>query len=283
MTEATDSVRVIVVANEKGGSGKSTVAVNIAIALLRAGNSVATIDLDSRQRSLTNYLDNRQAWAREIDRDLIKPTHICFDCDGEFQSGDEVAGRDAFARAFEGLAADHRYVVIDTPGHAHYLGQMAHSLAETLVTPLNDSFVDLDVLGSVDPNTFAITRTGHYAEVVADGRRTRIAGDLDWIVLRNRLSTTKNRNKQLVGAALNELSEKLGFRVVDGLAERTIFREFYPRGLTVMDELDKDTLGVRPTISHLTAALEMQSLLRSVLRLPARPSMSEMDQQAAAA
>jgi chromosome partitioning protein len=266
--ENSPSARVVVVANEKGGSGKSTVAINLAIALLRAGNSVATIDVDSRQRSLTHYVDNRIIWSRETGRELSVPTHICFDEEGEFQSGDEVAGRESFAGTFENLAASHRYVIIDMPGHAHYLTALIHSLADTLITPLNDSFVDLDVLGSVDPKTYEVSSTGHYADIVANGRATRIGGELDWIVLRNRLSTTRNRNKQLVGAALTELSRKLGFRMTDGLAERTIFREFYPRGLTAMDELDRETLGVRPTISHLTAALEMQSLLRAVLRLP---------------
>lgn len=269
MTDQTSpSARIIVVANEKGGSGKSTVAVNLAIGLLRAGNSVATIDLDTRQRSLTHFIDNRLMWARETSLDLPTPTHLCFDEEGEFQTGNEVAGREAFGTAVEAFASDHRYVIIDTPGHMHYLGAMAHSLADTLVTPLNDSFVDLDVLGSVDPKTFAVTAPGPYVDVVEAGRRTRITGELDWIVLRNRLSTTKNRNKELVGTALANLADVHGFRIVDGLAERTIFREFYPRGLTAMDELTKATLGVRPTLSHLTAALEMQSLLRAVMRLP---------------
>jgi chromosome partitioning protein len=263
------SVRVIVVANEKGGSGKSTVAINLAVGLIKAGHTVATIDLDSRQRSLTHYVDNRLVWARENGLDLPTPTHLCFDEDGQFQASEEVEGREAFAAAVENLASGHRYIVIDTPGHMHFLTRMAHSLAETLVTPLNDSFVDLEVLGSVDPHTYAVAATGPYADIVEEGRRTRIAGVLDWIVLRNRLSPIKTRNKQMVGAALSELSQKLGFRTVEGLAERLIFREFYPRGLTAVDELERGVLGVRPTLSHLTAALEMQSLLRAVLRMPA--------------
>jgi chromosome partitioning protein len=263
------SVRVIVVANEKGGSGKSTIAINLAIGLIKAGHAVATIDLDTRQRSLTHYIDNRLVWARENRLDLPTPTHLCFDEDGQFLTSEEVAGREAFAEAVENLASGHRYIIIDTPGHMHFLTRMAHSLAETLVTPLNDSFVDLEGLGGVDPNTYAVTTTGVYADIVEEGRRTRIAGALDWIVLRNRLSPIKTRNKQMVGAALSELSQKLGFRTVEGLAERLIFREFYPRGLTAVDELERGVLGVRPTLSHLTAALEMQSLLRAVLRMPA--------------
>src|SRR6266567_1006192 len=58
------SPHVIVVGNEKGGSGKTTVAMHIAIALMKAGQRVATIDLDSRQKSLTHYIANRGAWAK---------------------------------------------------------------------------------------------------------------------------------------------------------------------------------------------------------------------------
>ena len=49
---STQATRVIVVANEKGGSGKSTIAMHVAIALMKRGHRVATIDLDLRQRSL---------------------------------------------------------------------------------------------------------------------------------------------------------------------------------------------------------------------------------------
>ena len=62
------SAHVIVLGNEKGGSGKSTTALHIAVALLKAGQRVATIDLDSRQQSFTRYIANRQAWARRTGR-----------------------------------------------------------------------------------------------------------------------------------------------------------------------------------------------------------------------
>jgi len=261
-------VRVIVVANEKGGSGKSTVAVHIAIALLRSGQSVATIDLDTRQRSCTRYIDNRMTWARQRGKDLPAPTHVCFDEDGEFtRSEDERAVRIAFLRTLESLASDHDTIVIDTPCQNHHLTRLAHTVADTLITPLNDSFVDLDVLGSVDPETFAVTGISHYARVVEDARRERqIVGkaDIDWIVLRNRLSSTPTRNKRFVGDALRDLSQRLGFRCIEGLAERVIFREFYPRGLTAADELNVDTLGSRPTMSHVTAQLEVQVLVAAL-------------------
>jgi len=265
-------VRVIVVGNEKGGSGKSAIAIHIAIALIKAGQSVATIDLDSRQRSFTHYIDNRLAWSRQRGKELPTPDHVCFDEEAEFSTpGDEAAGRAAFTSTLEDLAATHSYIVIDTPGHNHYLARLTHSMADTLITPLNDSFVDLDVLGSVDPESFGITGISHYARIVEDARRDRQAlgkADIDWIVLRNRLSMLTSRNKRFVGDALLDLSQKLGFRCIEGLAERVTYREFYPRGLTAIDDLDEITLGTRPTMSHITAQLEVQNLLAAMLGAP---------------
>jgi chromosome partitioning protein len=273
--------RVIVVANEKGGSGKSTVAIHLAIALLRAGQSVATIDLDQRQRSFTHYIDNRLAWARQRGKELPAPSHVCFDEEAEFSTADDEAeGRAAFLSAVQNLAASHAYIVIDTPGHDHYLTRLAHAMADTLITPLNDSFVDLDVLASVDPENFAVAGISHYARIVEEARRERQAAgkaDTDWIVLRNRLSTLTSRNKRFVGEALQDLAQRLGFRCIEGLAERVIFREFYPRGLTAIDDLDEITLGTRPTMSHVTAQVEVQNLLASLLSVTAQEDVRQAD------
>ena len=275
-------VRVIVVANEKGGSGKSTVAIHLAIALLKAGQSVATIDLDSRQRSLTHYIDNRLAWARQRGQELPTPTHVCFDEAGELSAAeDEAAARAAFLKTLADLAENHSVIIIDTPGWNDYLMRLAHAAADILVTPLNDSFVDLDVLANVDPETFRVGGTSHYAEIVADARsERRRAGkpDIDWIVLRNRLTHIPSRNKRAVGEALEELSHQLGFRCVEGLAERVVFREFYPRGLTAVDDLNAAILGSRPTMSHATAQLEVQGLVAALLApQPAEEPIAKAD------
>jgi chromosome partitioning protein len=262
-------VRVIVVANEKGGSGKSTVAVHLAIALLRAGQSVATIDLDTTQRSFTHYIDNRLAWSRQRGLDLPTPTHVCFSEDDEFASLDGETGRcAAFAKTVGRLADTHACIIVDTPGHDSAVARLALTFADTLITPLNDSFVDLDSLGSVDPETFRVSGISRYARVVEEARSIRSSkgrSETDWIVLRNRLSMLNSRNKRLVDSALHELSQRLGFRYVEGLAERVIFREFYPRGLTAADALDEATLGTRPTMSHATAQLEVQALIGLLL------------------
>ena len=261
------SARVVVVGNEKGGSGKSTVAMHVAIALIKSGQPVATVDLDTRQRSLTRLVENRRAWARHVGRDLDMPEHFCFGKLDYPTAVEEAAGCKALEETVETLAGRYGVVVIDTPGHDDYLSRVAHSLADTLITPLNDSFVDLDVLGSVHPETFRVTGTSHYAQMVEEARgrrRLQYQGVTDWIVLRNRLSVLGSRNKRLVGEGLGELSHRLNFRCVDGLAERVIFREFYPRGLTAVDDINEITLGTRPTMSHVSARLEMLNLLTTI-------------------
>jgi chromosome partitioning protein len=261
------SARVIVVGNEKGGSGKSTVAMHVAVALTKSGQSVATIDLDTRQKSFTHYVDNRRAWAKQASRTLDIPEHFCFGNLNYPTADEEAAGCKALEDSVDTLADRYGVVVIDTPGHDSYLSRHAHSLADILITPLNDSFVDLDVLGSVCPDTSRVTGVSHYAQMVEDARgqrRVRDSGTIDWIVLRNRLSSIGSRNKRLVGDGLQELSRRLNFRHIEGLAERVIFREFYPRGLTAVDDLDEATLNARPTMSHVTARLEMLKLLAAM-------------------
>jgi chromosome partitioning protein len=266
----TENSVVIVVGNEKGGSGKSTVAMQIAVALLKAGQSVATIDLDVRQRSFTRYIENRRAWAGIVGGNLEIPTHVCLgQQDASLGKAYEEAVCDTFVDTIEKLAKDHRYIVIDTPGYQTAMNQLVHSLADTLVTPLNDSLVDLDVLGLFDPETLEITGSGHYADMVQEARTQRNAtgkAPTDWIVLRNRLSALSSRNKWRVGAMLEALSRRLGFRYVDGLTERVVFREFFQRGLTALDDVNEATLGTRPTMSHVTARQEVQRLV-SAMRL----------------
>ena len=261
------AIRVIVVANEKGGSGKSTVAMHIAISLIKAGQRVATIDLDARQKSFTHYVENRRGWAKHIARDLEIPDHFCFGNLNYPTAEDEAAGCKSLTETVDALASTYDVIVIDTPGHDSNLMRLAHSLADILITPLNDSFVDFDVLGTVDPETYAVTGTSHYSRMVQEARRQRPRDQAptDWIVLRNRLSGLGSRNKRLVGEGLKELSRTLDFRCVEGLTERVIFRELFPRGLTAVDDVDEIALGTRPTMSHVSARLEMQNLLSMML------------------
>jgi len=280
--QARQSAHVVVLGNEKGGSGKSTTALHIAVALLKAGQRVATIDLDSRQKSFTHYIENRRNWAARACLKLDSPLHYCVDrAENNSVEANEAQELAAFSKAVAEIEHSHDVVVIDTPGSDTYLMRLAHSMADTLVTPLNDSFVDFDVLGTLDPTNFAVTGESHYAEMVREARRQRrlVDGNLtDWVVVRNRLSTLGSRNKRLVGDGLVELSKRMGFRTVEGIAERVVYREFFPRGLTAFDDLDEATLGTRPSLSHLTAREEVIALLNA-LRLP----LSENGKRRAAA
>lgn len=266
-----NTAHVIVLGNEKGGSGKSTTAMHVAVALLKAGQRVATIDLDSRQKTLTNYVGNRRAWARRASIELELPTHYHVRRgEGVRVDENENAEFTGFADAVSAAERSHDFVVIDTPATDSYLMRLAHSMADTLVTPLNDSYVDFDVLGSVDPATFAVTGESHYAEMVRHARRQRriVDGSLtDWVVVRNRLSILGSRNKRALAVSLNELGLRLGFRAADGFAERLVYRELFPRGLTALDSLDRETLGVRPNSAHATASQEVRALIEC-LKLP---------------
>jgi chromosome partitioning protein len=270
-TRKAASAHVVVIGNEKGGSGKSTTAMHVTVALMNVGQRVATIDLDSRQKSFTHYIENRRAWSKHAHIDLKVPVHFCVTHGSTLKLDENEAIEFAgFAEAVTAVEQSHDFVVVDTPGADSYLTRLAHSMADTLITPLNDSFVDFDVLGTVDPKTFAVTGESHYGDMVRKARRQRRLIDgsrMDWIVVRNRLSTLGSRNKRLVGEGIAELGTRLGFRYADGLAERVIYREFFPRGLTALDNLDEATLGTRPSLSHVTARAEVMSLIES-LKLP---------------
>jgi chromosome partitioning protein len=238
---------------------------------MKAGQRVATIDLDSRQQSFTRYIDNRRTWAQRMNIELEIPLHCCVALGNTMQIGDnEMSEFEQFSAAVAAVEKTYDFIVIDTPGTDSYLMRLAHSMADTLVTPLNDSFLDFDVLGSVDPTTYSVIGESHYASMVKLARKQRRDLDgasTDWIVVRNRLSMIGSRNKQLIAEGLDQLSFRLGFRPVDGFAERVVYREFFPRGLTALDELDEATLGTRPNMAHVTAREEVTSLLRQ-LKLP---------------
>jgi chromosome partitioning protein len=241
------------------------------VALLKAGQRVAAIDTDSRQRSLSRYLENRQRWARKTGLDLEMPAHFSVPLGGgETLAEIETREFTAFAEAISTVEHAFDFVVVDTPGSNSYLMRLSHSMADTLVTPINDSFIDFDVLGHVDPETLELVETSHYAELVREARRQRRlvdGGMIDWVVVRNRLSTLDSRNRRNVTQGLEALALSLGFRLAEGIGERVIFREFFPIGLTALDTLERKTIGSEPTLSHLAARREIRELMQ-VLRLP---------------
>ena len=168
------SAHVIVLGNEKGGSGKSTVASHVAVGLLKAGQRVATIDLDARQQSFTHYINNRRSWAAHTGLDLEVPAHFCIEQGRAMQIADnEELECQRLIDAVNALDRNVDFIVVDTPGTDSYLNRLAHSTADTLITPMNDSLLDFDVLGSVDPTTYAVTGVAHYAAMVRQARRRR--------------------------------------------------------------------------------------------------------------
>ncbi len=267
------SAHVIVIGNEKGGSGKSTTAMHIAVALMKAGQRVVTIDLDSRQASLTHYVAHRRAWARYAKIALEIPTHFCVTrAEGIKVDDNEALEFAGFADAIDEIEHTHDFVVIDTPGTDSYLMRLAHAMADTLVTPINDSYVDFDVLGEIDPQCLTLTGSSHYAELVRDARRERqrhAASQefIDWIVMRNRVAQPAAPDTEHVTKSLCELGLRLGYRLIDGFAERSVYRAFYPRGLTALDTLEDTALAGRSSPPHQSAQQEVMDVL-AALRLP---------------
>ena len=265
------SPHVIVVGNEKGGSGKTTIAMHIAVALMKNGQRLATIDLDSRQRTLTHYIENRRAWARRRDIDLELPTHfVIARAEGAQAEASEASEFFDIEQAVAAVERRHDFVVIDTPPHDSYLMRLAHSVTDTLVTPLNDSFLDLDVLAKIDPITFAVTGVSHYADLVREMRRHRrsLDGDpTDWLVVRNRISSLGSSIAPALCDCLRELASEVGFRSATGLQERPVYRDLFPRGLTALDAPYDLAPAIDSACSHAMARSEVEALIEA-LKLP---------------
>ncbi|MEI8320663.1 MAG: division plane positioning ATPase MipZ [Alphaproteobacteria bacterium] len=258
---------VIVLGNEKGGTGKSTTAMHVVASLLHMGFKVASIDIDARQGTLSRYFDNRRNY---IDRTKIKlPISEHFRLTRSDDDSSKKAHEEDKVK-FEDLMSslkDYDFIVIDTPGHDLYLSRLAHSYADTLITPLNDSFVDLDVLVQLNSESMSMEKPSIYADWVWEQKKHRAVrdrGSIDWIVLRNRLSSINAHNKQRMETVLSTLSKRLAFRTTKGFSERVIFRELFLQGLTL---LDLKAVGMPMQISHVAARHELRDLM-SFLNLP---------------
>jgi len=268
---------VIVLGNEKGGSGKSTTAMHLIVALLRQGWKVGSMDLDARQGTLTRYAAIRSARALTLGTDRLPlPTHIpVHRADTSDLALAAVDERQRFEAALDELVAANDYVVIDCPGSDSFLGRVGHAYADTLVTPLNDSFIDLDVLALVDGETMAIQRPGAYSELVWESRKQRAMrdrGTIDWIVMRNRLSALDARNKREMALLLEKLSKRIGFRFAQGFSERVIFRELFLKGLTLLDIAEAEP-DAPLSLSQVAARQEVRTLLE-MLKLPRREALA---------
>jgi chromosome partitioning protein len=260
---------IIVVGNEKGGAGKSTVAMHVATGLARLGLRVGALDLDLRQKSFARYLENRATFALKEGLDLPIPDYreLPEVAKDQLEAGENLQDR-RLSAAVSALEGTSDFIVIDCPGSHTRLSQVAHSLADTLVTPLNDSFVDFDLLARVDPHTNAVSGPSVYSEMVWNARQLRAQAGLkpiDWVVIRNRLGAQNMHNKQKMTDAIGDLGRRIGFRTAPGFTERVIFRELFPRGLTLLDLKD---IGVQNfNISNVAARQELREMLKA-LNLP---------------
>ena len=264
---STQTPVVIVLGNEKGGTGKSTTAMHIIVALLRKKKRVGSIDLDSRQASLTRYVDNRCQFKKNAAVNIPVPHHIrLVSSEYPHKLQAEQEDTDQFNAAFNELAQKTDYIIIDCPGSDRFLSHLAHQKADILITPLNDSFIDLDLLATVDGENLKIIRPSHYSEMVWKQRQKRaIQGNkaIEWFVMRNRLSNIDARNKRHMNEVLEKLSKRLNFTLIAGFGERVIFREMFLQGLTLLDFSEK-TKAMSMTLSHVAARQEIHALIHEL-------------------
>jgi len=264
---ATGRTKVVVLGNEKGGTGKSTTAMHLIIGAMREGARVGSIDLDSGQASLSRYIANRREFADENGVALIMPEHhrlVLSQDDSRSRAGDEDKGR--LIREIKRLSQANDIVFIDTPGGDTDIGRTAIRFADTLVTPINDSLIDLDLIARLEGDPPEPVGPSRFSEKVWEARKERASdglGPIDWVVLRNRVSTLASRNRQAIEAALDELSGRFGFRVATGFGERVVFRELFLQGLTVLDLRESGT-NVPLNMSHIAARREVRRLLEFI-------------------
>jgi len=249
--------KVIVFGNGKGGTGKSTIAMHLIVALLTAGHKVASLDCDCPQGTLSRYIKNRRRFAASAAPDLAIPIHEMLNA-GAHKDGSADS-------ALEKQSKSNDYIVIDTPGHDTPLSRWAHGYADILVTPINDSFIDLDVLAEVTDTPPRFVQPSHYSKLVQDARLRKPTGrnDMEWIVLRNRLANQEARNRQSMAKILTEICTPLNFREGPGLRERVIYRELFLSGLTLLD-LPQQAVRLRFSMSHVAARQELRALLEAL-------------------
>lgn len=260
--------QVIVIGNEKGGAGKSTLAIHIVTGLLHAGRKVAIIDLDLRQRSMERFFANRVAWTKANGHELPLPLVPDMGDGKALHKAEEVEQLARFEAAYAEAKGVADVIVIDTPGGDTPLSRAAHGRADQIVTPMNDSFVDFDLLGEVDPVTLDLVKPSIYSESVWEARKHRAITEgrqvtIDWIVVTNRLAVAEARNRRRLASRMAKLAKRVGFRVGPGLRDRVIYRELFPFGLTVAD-LSNDIRPVSVSLAHVAARQEMRNLMQAL-------------------
>lgn len=258
--------KIIVIGNEKGGSGKTTTAMHLIVSLMKMGFKLGVIDLDIRQQSLTRYIQNRQksAQSKELPLEVPMLANIQFS-DKKDIDAKNAEEKELFESQLELLKQKCDIIVIDTPGSDLFLSRLAHSYADTVITPINDSFLDVDLIAKIDAVDSNKISPGIYSAMVWEQKLKRASRDkqqIDWIVVRNRLSTLASRNKKKVLGALQVLSKRMGFRFIDGFSDRVIFKELFPQGYTLNDS--NITNEIRTSISSIAAKQELVRVVNAL-------------------
>lgn len=264
---------VIVLGNEKGGSGKSTTAMHIFVAVARAGFRVGAIDLDTRQKSFFRYLDNRERTKSHegydddecpmpMRREVIASDNV----DRDIAEQEEL---ERFTAAVQDIYSQCDFLIIDCPGTDSYLSRLGHAAADTIITPMNDSYIDFDLLARYDPYTDEVLGPSIYADMVWECRKLRAESQLpplDWVVMRNRYDSTAPLGRYSVAAPLEKLASRIQFRVARGFAERPLYRRLFLAGLTVQD-VRQDSVPPEEREEYQNARREIGELIEQ-LNLP---------------
>ena len=256
---------IIVVGNEKGGSGKTTTAMHLIMSLLYLGFEVGSLDLDSRQKSLTQYIENRKKMSKESRESLLLPEHYYINRSAnkdrvEAEKDEEYIFLDHLKKL-----ASKDFIVIDTPGSDIFLSRLAHSHANTIITPINDSFVDLDLIGKINLKTLDVEEPGVYSSMVWEQKIKKAAtkqAEINWFLVRNRLSALDARNKRNMAQALRKIEKRFGCKVIPGFGDRVVFKELFLNGLTLHDANIVDNIKITPSV--IAAKQELRNFVRAL-------------------
>ena len=277
MAQGTPPLRphIIVLGNLRRGSGKSTLAIHLAVGLMKAGRRVATLDTDFERGTLSRYILNRRRFAHANELALDTPTHYRFRNAGGGAKPleTETAQTNFVSSAIAAAEAGHDFIIIDTPSTLTKANLFAHALADTIISPINDSFLDLDAIVPSTKVTADIAQSVYTSAIhrAREARELVTSRTIEWWVIPNRIFSSLNtRNERTIRAALKEASQRLGFRIAAGIAERLLYRQLFPKGLTAFDPMEASLLGVKPTISHVLARQDLRQLTSLINVTPDR-------------
>lgn len=261
MTQKKSRPFLIVFGNMKGGTGKSTLAFHVMTALLYQGKTVASVDIDGSQGTFSRYLENRLAYKKDFPHIPVPDMHHRI---SPVLHEDMTPLQNTLHDILDKSTQD--IIVIDTPGNDSIFSQYTHSLADLLITPINDSYIDLDLLINIQNDTLPSDQRpplSTYANMVWKQRIQKAArkdGPLEWMILRNRINTLVSKNHQSIDTLVENLSKRIGFHLAHGVGERVIFRELFGEGTTLLDKGERKT-----TLSHIAARHEIRSFLDHIL------------------